>query len=349
MEAVAGVIVLRAGRSGTSAITRAFVAAGFFAGREDELLGAAPSNPLGHYEPLPVLRTNEQLLEQLGSGAPARGEQLALRGEVEPRLRAVLESLVAASDGAPLAIKEPRINRLLPLWGPVIEGVLHPVLAVRDPLEVAQSMAHRYGTPMGHALALWEVQTTFALEWLSGRTVTVVPYAQLMGDPRLASRLVREAAPHLSPDRAERARPEAAHAALQPELRTQNADEGAHAEHLTQRQAELWRYLGELPAGDVELSVPPPLYKPSAGATAAVLAEDERVNLLGKHDALSTAYTEALARNTELEERFSDAHHAGLRAAEGEERGLRELESIKASLSWRLTAPLRRLTRLRRS
>ena len=343
-----GVVVLGAGRSGTSAITRAFLKAGFFAGEEGELLGANPSNPVGHYEPLSVLRTNERLLERLGSVAPPRDAQRAVRGEVEPELRTLLDDLIEKAGGAPVAVKEPRINRLLTLWGPVLDGTLHPVLAVRDPLEVARSMKHRYDTPIGHALALWETQMAHSLEWLNGRTVTIVPFVRLIGDPQLAAQIVHDAVPHLSPDYAKALRPDEASSALQPQLRTQNADDGMHTEYLTQQQAELWRYLEELPADNSTLSVPDRLREPSAGASAAVLAEDERMKLLGKHNALSSAYTESLARQTELEERFSAAHAAGLHAAQREERSLRELERVKASGSWRLTAPLRRLARLRR-
>lgn len=345
----AGVVILGAGRSGTSALTRAFVSAGFFAGSEDELLGANPSNPVGHYELLSVLRTNEQLLERLGSRAPLRDAQQAIRTEIEPELRSLLDELIEKAGGAPVVLKEPRINRLLPLWGPVIDGTLHPVMAVRDPLEVARSITHHYGTPVGHAMALWEAQITFALEWLNGRAVTIAPFRQLMADPRLAARIVRDAMPHLNPSHADRVGSEDASTALQPDLRTQSAADNAHDEHLTRRQAELWRYLESLPVGDAVISAPVSFREPSAGASAGVLAEDERMQLIGARDAISSAYTDSLARQTELEERFSESHRAALRAAQGEERSLRELERVKASISWRITAPVRRLSRLRRN
>lgn len=329
-----GVVVLGAGRSGTSAITRAFVAAGFFAGREEELLGAAPSNPVGHYEPLPVLRMNERLLERLDCGAPTREQQLALRDELVPQLRKILDSLAEKADGVPLAVKEPRINPLLPLWGPVIDGVLHPVLAVRDPLEVARSVARRDETPVGHALAVWEVQTAMALGWLDARTTTVAHYSQLVTDPDAATELVRAAATHLGSSRVEKIEAARAASALQPDLRNQSADERAHAEYLTLRQAELWRYLADLPAGDSELRVPAHLREPSAAAVAATQAEDGRVRLVLGHDALSTAYNEATARTAELEQSLGHCQ--------------RELENVRRALSWRLTAPLRRLARLLR-
>lgn len=343
-------MVLGAGRSGTSAIARAFVAAGFFAGRDEELLGPAPSNPVGHYELLSVLEANEGLLERFGCSwwgdAPAPDEQLPLRTELGPQLRSILESLIEKAEGAPVAVKEPRINSLLPLWQPVIEGVLHPVLTVRDPLEIALSHEHRDGTSIGHALASWEAQTTLVLNWLDGRTATVAPYAGVIAQPELAGEIVRDAASHLDPGRAKRVRPAETAAALRPDLRRQSAGELAHADHLTGRQAGLWQYLATLPAGDAQLRVPEQIRQPSAGAQAAMRKESERVKLAEDHSALFAEYTKAMARLTELEERFSEAHRAGLKAAQGEERRARELESIEGSFSWRITAPLRRAARM---
>lgn len=341
-----GVVVLGAGRSGTSAITRAFVTAGFFAGRDEDLLGAARSNPVGHYEPLPVLETNERLLERLGGGAPTREEQLALRAKVEPQLREILESLAMHAGGAPLAIKEPRINRLLPLWGPVMDGVLHPVLAVRDPLEVARSVARRDETPVGHALAAWEIQTTLALTWLAGREATVAHYGQLTNRTETAAEIVRAATAHLVPVQAKEIDPGRASSALRPDLRTHRIDAGSHATYLTQRQAELWQYLSELPSGNSLLSPPGELRAPSEAALEAATAEDRRVKLIGDCHALSTEYTKAIAQIGEFEKSLAEAHRAGRRAAEGEQRGLRELERVQHSPSWRITAPLRWLARI---
>ena len=341
-----GVIVLGTGRSGTSAIARAFVSGGFFAGRDEDLLGPTPFNPTGHYEPLSVLRTNEEILERLGcswwSDTPTPEEQLPLRPELEPRLRSILESLIEKAGGAPVVVKEPRINGLLPLWQPVIDGVLHPVLTVRDPLEIALSHEHRDGTSLGHALAAWEVQTTMVLRWLDGRTATIAPYEQLTAQPELAAGLVRDAASHLDPTLAKGVLPVDASSALRPDLRRQSAAGLAHADHLTGRQAALWRYLETLPAGDARLKVPMQVRQPSNAARAALQKESERVQLAQTHATLSAEYTEAMTRLTELEERFAKAHHAALGAAKAEERHARELESIEASASWRITAPLRR-------
>lgn len=344
-----GVVVLGAGRSGTSAITRALVAAGFFAGEEVELLGSAPSNPVGHYESLPVLEINEEILRRLGclgGDVPGVDEQLSLRTELEPRLGAILGSLIEQAGEAPLALKEPRINGLLPLWRPMIEDALHPLLAVRDPLEVALSVSRRDGISVAHALAAWEIQTTRALAWLDGRTATISPYAELLARPQVAAAIVSDAAAHLDPDRTAGLRSADAAAALRPDLRRQNASELPRDHYMTGHQVAIWEYLRTLPAGNMELAVPTEMRAPSDAACEAMRRESEKFKQAEERNALATDYTEALARVTEAERRFAASHEAGLKAAEGEQHRAQELESIERSLSWRITAPLRRAARL---
>lgn len=347
-----GVIVLGAGRSGTSAITRAFVTAGFFAGRDEDLLAPVPSNPRGYYEPLSVLEANEGLLERLGCSwwgdAPPPEDQRPLLAEMEPRLRSILDSLIMRAGDAPVAVKEPRINGLLPLWRPVIDGVLHPVLTVRDPLEIALSHESRDETSLGHALASWEMQTTMVLDWLDGRTVTVAPYARLLAEPELAGKVVGDAASHVDPARAKAVAPAKASAALESDLRRHRSGELPHAEYLTGRQAKLWEYVEGLPAGDIQPRVPAGLREPSAGARAATRKESERVKLSRDHAALYAAYEEVVERVEAREAQLADTHRAAQEAAEGQERYARALQSVEGSASWRLTAPLRRATRLLR-
>jgi hypothetical protein len=348
--AAAGVIVLGAGRSGTSAITRAFVTAGFFAGRDEELLGPVPSNPRGYYEPLSVLEVNEGLLERFGCAwwgdAPPPEDQRPLLAEMEPRLQSILDSLIERAGDAPVALKEPRINGLLPLWRPVIDGVLHPVLTVRDPLEIALSHESRDGTSLGHALASWEMQTTMVLDWLDGRAVTVAPYAPLLADPELTEKVVRDATSHVDPAKAEAVTPVEAGTALESDLRRHRSGELSHAEYLTCRQAEIWEYLEALPAGDTWLSAPAGLRKPTAGARMATRKESERVRLSRDHAALYAAYGEAVERIEDREARLAETHRTAVKAVEGQERYARELRGVEASASWRLTAPLRRGARM---
>lgn len=337
-----GVVILGPGRSGTSAIARAFVAAGFFAGSEDEVLGAAAGNPLGHYEPLPVLRLNEELLTELGhswwADRPDPEAQLRERERIQPRLEAVLTAMVESASGVPLVVKEPRVNSLLPLWGPLLDSALHPVLALRDPVEIALSHSRRDGTTPAHALAAWEVQMATVLDWLDGRTVTVAPYARLLERPRLADELVAAASAYLAPAAAERIDPGAASAALDASLRHETAGATAHAEYLTARQAELWDFLGSLPAGDVELSAPPELHSPSEAALIAVRKESEQIDFAATHSDVCRQLEEAGARLTELEQSQARARNE-LEQAQAQHAA--EVAEIANSVSWRITAPLR--------
>jgi len=347
--AATGVVVLGSGRSGTSAVTRAFVAAGFFAGRDEELLGPVPSNPKGHYEPLSVLAANEALLERFGCSwwgdAPPPEEQRPLRAEMEPKLRSIVESLIEKARDAPVVVKEPRINGLLPLWQPVIDGILHPVLTVRDPLEVALSHESRDGTSIGHGLGSWEVQTTMVLDWLDGRTVTVAPYTRVIAEADLAEQVVRDATSHLDADRAAAVDPTHAAAALESELRRHRVGELSHSEYLTERQSEIWEYVASLPAGDTTLRVPAGLRKSSDAARAATRKETERVKLAKDSTALHAAYEEVVERVEDREAQLAAVRDAALNGVEREERYATELQSVKQSVSWRATAPLRRMAR----
>lgn len=370
-EAAAGVVVLGPGRSGTSGISRAFVHAGFFAGAAEEMLGPRRGNPLGHFEPLPVLEANEELLGQLDcawwAATPPRDKQLAISVEAEPRLRAILSSMIGSSGGAPIVVKEPRINSLLPLWGPILDGLLHPVLAIRDPLEVAMSHSSRDETSASHALAAWEVQTTMILEWLHGRTATLVPYARITADPQLAVKLVTEAAQHVDAGRTAQLRPEEAAGAIRPDLRHEGKEELDVDEFLTGRQAALREYLMSLLPGDVQLTVPEPLRRPNLAAQMSVKREDERVKLANAHADAATYLRRGREWTEELEARLSDAHaqaetlnrslverdrdaralEAGLEGANAAVRGLTDaIQSIQQSASWRLTKPLRAAKRL---
>jgi hypothetical protein len=343
-----GVVVLGPGRSGTSALSRAFVRAGFWAGGEGEVLGAGHGNPLGHYEPLPVLRLNEELLAELGcswwAGVPDPELQFRQRGRMAPRIEVVLETMRGAAAGAPVLVKDPRINSLLPLWAPALEKRLHPVLAVRDPVEIGFSHGERDGTSPAHAIATWEVQMTMLLDWLDERVVTVAPYGQLVARPQLAGEVVARVAAKLEPSLATVVDPAAAASALDPQLRNHASSEADRAESLTRRQAELWEFLQSLPLGDVELHVPASLRTPGEAALAAVAREGERVALATEHGKVVGRLEEATATIARLERARAEA---AARLADVEARHTAEAEAIFSSASWRLTAPLRRLRRLR--
>lgn len=355
MTGAVGVVVLGMSRSGTSAVTRMFVSAGFFAGHDEDLMPATDQSPSGHWENVGVWRANEQILDRLQAtwfDPPATALQRPAREWAVPMLRTEVERILGQADGAPVAIKDPRIGVMTPLWGEILTDQLHPVLVIRDPIEIAHSVARRDGTPPAFALAAWELHMVSLLDYLTGRTATVAPYGSMMQDIELAQLVVEQATAHLESARASRVQPADGKGALNRSYHRNRAGVGDHDEQLTARQLELWRLLSSLPAGDCAIEAPAELRKPGRATRAAVQRESERLRLareLAAERERSAVLASRLAEekssvadlSTELSaerERVSAARAAQLHTED-------TLSDIQASLSWRITKPLRAANR----
>jgi hypothetical protein len=280
MSAMIGVVVLGMGRSGTSSVTRMLAGAGFFAGRQQDLMPAADANPTGHWENMNVWKANEQVLQRLGGSwfdPPPATAQTAAGEWAVPLLRVEVERIAHQSNGAPIVIKDPRIGVMMPLWDPILRNRLHPIIVIRDPVEIAHSLLRRDGTPLPLGLAAWELHMTILLDHIQGRLVTVAPYARLVGDEQLAPSIVEAAAAHVDPELTESLRPAGAANALDPDLYRNRVAGSDHHQRLTSSQLELWRFLDSLTTGDQPIDVPDALRAPCGAAQESVRAETERV------------------------------------------------------------------------
>jgi hypothetical protein len=375
-----GVVILGMGRSGTSAVTRMFAKAGFYVGAEDDLMPATDANPAGHWENLGIWRINERLLEQLGASwfdPPSVEEQMATRERATPLLKAEIDRLASEAQGLPVALKDPRIGVMLPLWGPILRGRLHPILVVRDPCEIAKSLQRRDGTPIPFGLGAWEVHMTLLVDELANRHVMVLPYASIVGDEQMCRAAVESVIGQLDPALRAAVRPEMGFDAFQPTLRHNRASAADHVENLTGRQLELWRYLSSLSPGNQRLHPTTGLCQPSATALDAVCQETKRLDgeavqnrltskLLQESDR-SAQVTAALDaerdRNGQLSaelraersriERLSTelgtARDRAQMAIAAQAAAEHRLDCTQASLSWRITSPLRAAKRPLRS
>ena len=280
MSGAIGVVVLGMGRSGTSSVTRMLVRAGFFAGSEPDLMPAAEANPVGHWENMNVWRANEEVLGKLGGSwfdPPPVAAQMAARDWAVPLLQAEVQRIIEQSQGAPIVIKDPRIGGMMPLWSPVLAGRLHPMLVVRDPVEIALSLLSRDGTPIPFGLAAWELHMTALFDHLQDSLVTVAPYGRLVSDDALAPSIVEASAAHVDASLTEGLRPAEASAAFDPALCRNRAAGNDHDERLTSRQLDLWAFLSSLAPGDQSIDVPHSLRGPAVAAQMTVRAETERV------------------------------------------------------------------------
>ena len=140
------VLVVGAGRSGTSALTRGVQALGVELG--DQLRAATGKNPTGFFEDRDLLRIGKQLRSRLG----LRPESVSLVGDEAWRgtdladLRKEVVDLVGKrfAEAPVWGFKYSQTLRFLPFWEEALrEAQVDPsyAVALRSPLSVARSRA----------------------------------------------------------------------------------------------------------------------------------------------------------------------------------------------------------------
>jgi hypothetical protein len=276
-------------RSGTSAITGLFSESGYFVGEAGQLMDPDWGNPAGYHERLDTLAVNEATIDRLGGSwidPPAPERQRSADQTVTDALTVVLEQLLQQAGDRPVAVKDPRIAALMPLWGPVISGRLHPVLVVRDPLEIAESLAARGGTPTPMSLASWEIHMASALDALQGEKVTIARYGDVMRSPELARSVVLAAGEHVDPRLRSALSVSDGTGWLRPDLYHRRLEGTPHEDHLTVHQHRIWAFLDSLPSGSLTLRPPEATMRASAGARAAAHAERIRIADVKAHEEL---------------------------------------------------------------
>ncbi len=179
-------------RSGTSLLANALAAAGVPFG-SNLLSQSMPDNPHGYGEHAEIVAIQEQLLHRLGrewhstaGGAPLPTAWMTWPETRQARAR-LTEVVQRELSSRPLwACKDPRTSRLLPLWLDILEEAdveAIPVLCIRNPAEVAASLAERNGMPQARADAIWLAHQRDAITAIGERIVPVVDYAGFLSDP----------------------------------------------------------------------------------------------------------------------------------------------------------------------
>jgi hypothetical protein len=193
------VVVLGMHRSGTTAIVRAMVALGAELGERVRAPAAGVADH-GFFEDFDVAQINQELLAAAGVPWHTVGDigldRIAPAQLDALRARAA-DTLREKCTGRTFALKDPRLARLMPFWQPVFEQIGVPVvyvIAVRNPVSVARSLAKRDDMAEAQAYALWLAHVVPALRETQRKARAFVDYDRMMDDPagelsRLASTL----------------------------------------------------------------------------------------------------------------------------------------------------------------
>lgn len=191
------ILILGMHRSGTSALTRTVNLLG--AATPQTLMGATSNNLRGHWESKPIVDLNDEILAACGHRWYSRQRIAVCASEVVrargmwSRLRDTLESEFGAA--STVVLKDPRISRLVPLYRDVLDELgyaTEAVLTLRNPLEVAQSLARRDQMEPRRAIGVWMRYTLDAERGTRGLPRALVVYEELLADWRAATSRMKQ-------------------------------------------------------------------------------------------------------------------------------------------------------------
>ena len=353
-------LVLGMHRSGTSAITRSLGLCGAWVGDETELTGPNVENPRGFWERRDTRQICDRLLQTAGADwwKIATFDPEAIPHAVLVEERAKFAKVVSTLDErGTWVLKEPRLCLLLPV---LRDCVADPVCIhiFRNPLEVARSLQTRNGFGISAGLALWEAYNRRALTASENLPRLLVSHESLMLRPVETLDGVLERLAELALTELVKPNEDRLGKYINPSLYRRRATEEETYEFLSPSQLALWRQFctGQIldREGDVAIS--------RAARQHLFDLESAELSLNHHKDRASALGDELVARdgtvrdlasrtaklNSELSNRQTaikareetiGAHEATIEARNATIRALLD------STSWRVTAPLRAMSR----
>ena len=326
-------LVIGPSRSGSSALAAVLSLRG--AALPATLMPPGPGNPQGHFEPQRLMELNNEILAANGI---AYWDPITIppawfaSSEAAAFTRRIAETIIAEYENRPLPlIKDPRLCRVAPLYVAALRNLghtPHAIIPLRHPAAAAASLAARDNTPPETA-ELLQIRELLGAE----RHTRLLPrawsrYDALLADWRTTTETIAKTLTLAWPIPPDAAAP-AIEAFLAPALR--HHTEESRASPLAQRLYTA-ATTGEAATRETFDTIRAPL------------EETDRL----QHPWLSALHTRLAARDAEiatLAAALETARDAAHDAAHNAERAA----ALYASSSWRLTAPLRALSRRLRS
>ncbi|MGD7037389.1 sulfotransferase family protein [Methylotuvimicrobium buryatense] len=182
-------LVLGMHRSGTSAVTRGLMALGVDLG--NQLMPPNFANPKGYFEDVDFVDINDQLLKSIKANYFSQSlihqlDPLSIDAAMTTEAENLLNSKIAPN--SILAIKDPRLCRLLWFWIPLFEKMdvcVKVVITSRNPLSIAQSLFARDGLDTKESLLLWHQHLIAAVNATHRFPRVFVDYDLLMANPKI--------------------------------------------------------------------------------------------------------------------------------------------------------------------
>jgi hypothetical protein len=191
------VVVLGMHRSGTSSAAGALVRLG--AAAPQHLMAPNADNERGYWESAVILELNDAILAAGGSDWKdwRKFDLNKIDASKANALRARAEEALAEEFGDVgfAVMKDPRMCRLMPFWGPVFADAkwsVRALLPIRSPLEVGQSLYCRDGLSPAYGCLLWLRHVLDAELETRGMARAVLDWPQFLGDRRKALTRVSE-------------------------------------------------------------------------------------------------------------------------------------------------------------
>lgn len=179
------IIILGMHRSGTSAVTRLINMMDAYLCPENLLMPAHAANPKGYWERLDVVTLNDRILAA-ANAAWDRPTHFAIehidtatRAELDKEAQHILHTM---DTHRPWVLKDPRMCLTFPLWRPLLELPLC-IHVVRDPIQVARSLAVRDQFSLSFGVDLWEKYHISALRAAQGLPQLCIAHDDLLRDP----------------------------------------------------------------------------------------------------------------------------------------------------------------------
>jgi len=182
-------------RSGTSMACRLINLMGAYFGPEGCQHTPNEENPKGFWERKDFRALNDDMLAATGCSWHECGDWSleSMRGSELANFRQRARELVFGMEGfRPWVTKEPRFCLTFPVFRPFCESPV-AVLVVRNPSEVAASLATRNGFPERKSLDLWHRYVDSALAVTDGIPRVLVRHEDLIGRPVQAARSIYDA------------------------------------------------------------------------------------------------------------------------------------------------------------